>query len=554
MTNKYFLPLPGPEILREWDARSLSDFGIPAVLLMENAARSALALLREKISLRDKTILIFMGKGNNGGDAAALARMLHESRACVLVCHAFCLDDALDGDIADIQNPAYAHIRWAHAAGTPFHRIDPRDMTLPEAFQNPHVVVDGLLGTGFTPPVREDMRRLFAGINAMRQSRRPAHILALDLPSGMDAMTGRPSPSAVQADWTITFEAKKPGMLSCEGQALCGEIRCAPVGIPEKIKCRTHIQDYEIGKECIALTPAPTPEMHKGSSGHVLVVGGSENFPGAPVLSALGAFRAGAGLVTLAAPECILPGIRAALPDAMSIPLERFIERNPAQSGQPDFSRWNALVVGPGLGAGENALRVMRAILRAKRGAPEFPPAVFDADALNILSIHPELLEFLTKDDVLTPHPGEMARLLGVETPKVQDARRSALKRLCQKCRAAIVLKGAYTLLSANQEPVLHSPFALPALAVGGSGDILSGVIGAFLARRSAGNALNSLCSRSLALAAAAVYAHGAAGRRIQDIYPERGNLPSEIANAVSAACAQLRAELSGLEYKGACR
>lgn len=541
MTSKYFLPLPDPETMRKWDARTIAEFGIPAVLLMENAARSAFLFLQKKMSLPEKNILIFMGRGNNGGDAAALARMLHEIHANVLVCHTFCLDDILKEDKADISNPAFAHTRWAYASGVPFYRADPQNLNLPDPFKAPHVVVDGLLGTGFTPPVRNDMQKLFAVINHMRQARCPAFVLALDLPSGMDAVSGQPSPLAVRADATISFEAEKPGMYSSEGQELCGDLFVAPVGIPEKIKDTTPPHDYRIGEGCINLLPAPHPEMHKGTSGHVLIAGGSEQFSGAPVLAALGAFRAGAGLVTISAPENILPGLRAALPDAMTLPLERLCEPA-AYSPQPDFSKWSALVVGPGLGTGEQAVRLLYSLLHAKENASSFPPVIFDADALNILALHPKLLQSLTTEDVLTPHPGEMARLLGIETPEVQRDRRGAIKKLCQKCHAVIVLKGAGTLLCAGQGPVLHSPFAVPGLAVGGSGDVLSGVTGAFLARKTPPSFFNAAMPRSLALAAAAVYVHAQAGRHVQRTYPERGNLPSEIAEAVSRVCANLRA------------
>lgn len=540
-----FLPLPGPETMREWDAETIAEFGIPAILLMENAARSAFAFLREKMSLTGKSILLFMGKGNNGGDAAALARMLHEARASVLVCHAYPLEGVLDGDKNDLVNPAFAHIRWAHASGVEFLRINPAALELPESFKNPCVMVDGLLGTGFTPPVREDMQQLFASVNKMRRTRRDATVLALDLPSGMDAVTGQPLPIAIKADATITFEAGKPGMYSHEGRELCGEIRIAPVGIPEKVKNAARPRDYGIGRGCAALMSSPTPEMHKGVSGHVLVAGGSENFSGAPVLSALGAFRAGAGLVTIAAPETILPGIRAALPDSMSMRLERLTEA--AEAGAySEFSKWRAIVVGPGLGTEERALRMVSAVLHAKHASPSsFPPLVLDADALNILSMRPELLKLLAKDDVLTPHPGEMARLLGIDAADVQKDRRKALRLLCKKCHAVIVLKGAYTLLSSGEEPVLHSPFDIPALAVGGSGDVLSGALGAFLARKSASNLLKLPLSRSLALAAVAVYVHALAGQYVEDAYPERGNLPSEIAGAVSVVRARLRAPAS---------
>lgn len=540
--HTYFPPLPGPETLREWDAKTIKEFGIPAVLLMENAARAAYAFLLEKLSIPRKTFLVFMGKGNNGGDAAGLARILYEARASVLVCHTFSLKEALDNDKTDTCNPAFAHIRWAHDAGVNFLRISPENIVLPEEFKNPHVIIDGLLGTGFTPPVREDMQQLFAFINKMRQTRSPLTVLALDLPSGMDPVTGRPLPLAVKADATITFEAEKPGMYSREGRNLCGEIRVGAVGIPGKIKNVAKPHDYGIGTECIAMIPEPMPEMHKGVSGHVLVAGGSENFSGAPVLSALGAFRAGAGLVTIAAPQCILSGVRASLPDAMTLPLDHLL----STSTYPNWSKWQAIVLGPGLGTGERARCLVNAILAAKQTVgSSFPPIIFDADALNILSMNPDLLGVLTKNDILTPHPGEMARLLNIEVPEVQKDRQKALKLLCKKCKAVIVLKGAYTLICAQGEPVLHSPFDLPGLAVGGSGDILSGILGAFLSHKTAETDSGLPFTRTLALAAAAVYVHALAGQYVQNAYPERGNLPSEIACAVSTVRAQIRASLA---------
>ena len=504
-------PLPLPEEMRAWDAAAIR-LGLPEVMLMENSARAAFDVLRAySPGLAGQAVWLFMGSGNNGGDAACLARHLLDAGARPLVLHAKALG-AYKGVTAK-------HIRIARAAGVPFLPLGRHDW-----HEAPATMVDGLLGTGFSGELRPALREAIERINRLASSR---FVLALDIPSGLNGVSGRPSPVAVRATATVSFAAAKPGLVLPWARPWTGRLHVRTIGIPAVVRATSPCSAYLLDGHCLNALPALPENSYKNSFGHVLVLGGAPGLSGAAHLAARAALRAGAGLVTAAAPAASLPEIKSGWPEIMTLALTEPGERQWPVALSEDLrdlcTRCAALVVGPGMGRGEDAARFLVALL----GLPRRPPTVFDADALMLLGRRPDLLERITSRDILTPHPGEAAALLACDSAVVQAGRPVALSALRTRCAGVIVLKGAGTLVGQADAPLLISPYDVPQLAVGGSGDVLAGCLGGLLALGGAA-ARPTLCTAGLGVAL-----HALAGRACAVSWPERGNRASELADAL---------------------
>ena len=538
-------PLPTPEEMRQWDQEAIK-FGLPAFTLMENAGCSAvLALRREYGRLHGTRVLLFMGSGNNGGDAACVARLLLDEGAQPLLLHT--------RPVRAYTGAAGQHLRLARACGVPTRLVTRRGQaaqprltdlaSLAGAWHTAPIVVDGLLGTGFRGVLRDDMAALTSFINMLAQAPHRPFVLALDVPSGLDALTGEACAHTVRATATVSFAAAKPGLVLAGAHPFTGKLLSRSIGIPHKVQEAIPPSFRLLNGHCAALLPTPPPAAHKNAFGHVLVLGGSPGLTGAPHLTALAALRSGAGLVTVGAPAGLLPEIKSGMADIMALPL-------PSSPSSPDNAeRWpktlphellhrlptlNTLAIGPGMGRSPEAAQFLRALLAAK----ERPPAVLDADALNILSEHPDMLPLLRPEDVLTPHPGEAARLLNMPTSEVQRDRQRSLPQLMQLASACWVLKGAGTLIGHRGSPICICPYDIPTLAVGGSGDVLAGCMAALLGQSSRqgseGYPLRAVLT--------AVAAHARAGYILMESFPRRGNTATDIAHSLPAALASLHA------------
>lgn len=526
--------LPTPEEMRAWDRAASVNFGLREELLMENASREALHVLRAELAglagatgpscappppaasfpLAGLRVLLFMGGGNNGGDAAALARHLHDAGAEALVLHT--------RPLGEYRGATGYHTRLARRCGVPFRPVGAWPRGLADTrWLTPHVVVDGLLGTGFTGALRQREATLVAAINELSGR---AFVLALDIPSGLDALAGRPCPDAVRAHATVTFEAAKPGLVLPEAVSHTGRLHVRPIGIPRAARAQRPASYRMLDDTCLSALPAPTPGMHKGIAGHVLVVGGSEGLTGAPLLAALGALRGGAGLVSVACPGGLAAEVKAATPDVMTLPLGQRRTWDPAAlPGLLAFAaRCHALVVGPGMGRSPEAAALLAALL----ALPDRPPAVIDADGLFPLAEGLVSLDLVRKTDIVTPHPGEMARLAGLATADVQRDRAATARAFAARCAGVLVLKGAGSLVTRRDLPLTIIPLAVPTLAVAGSGDVLSGLAGTLLAQGAPPEAAACL----------AAYLHAKAGQLLLHDYPARGNTPREIADAIPRA------------------
>lgn len=513
--------LPTPAQMRQWDAEAAS-FGIPGSMLMENAGRAVFALLDQLApQISGSTVWIFMGPGNNGGDAACLARHLKDAGATPVVFHTAPLEN--------LKGAAAWHARLAAADNVVFQQLAPETDSILEQAHSPAppaAIVDGVLGTGFAGQLKPAIARLITAVNsAARLLRCP--VLAIDVPSGLNALTGLPSPVAIQATATVTLEAPKPGLILPAARKWTGSVYTRKIGFPQAIAGNLPASWRLLDGRALLEAERFAPASYKNTYGHVYVAGGATGLEGAAHLASAAALRAGAGLVTAVAPARSLPLIQNGWPEIMT----QAASPDAAWPVQPDFAwlaRATSLVVGPGMGRGEDAAAFLEALLHME----DRPPAVFDADSLILMAQNRSWLAKVKQSDILTPHPGEAAALLECEGRDIQADRPEALKRLTALSPAAVALKGSATLAGQGDAPRLICPYDIPQLAIAGAGDVLSGCAGAMLARYDAMTAL-----------ARAIVAHAMAGLILAREYPERGAVASDLANALARVGIFIRSE-----------
>lgn len=437
----------GAAQVRELDDHAIQTLGIPGYTLMKRAGEAALRVLRSRWPTAYR-IAIVCGGGNNGGDGYVLARF---ARAAGLTVSVFAVTppEALRGD----AQRAAEDFQASGGQPQPFAA---------EALKSHDVIVDALLGIGARGALREDMVAVIEAINA---ARRP--VFALDLPSGLCADSGLPLGAAVRAECTLTFVGLKSGLFLGEGPEYIGSLQfddleiASPPGLAEPRLLRASEDDIA------RALPRRRRASHKGSFGHVLVVGGGPGMPGAVRLAGESALRVGAGLVTVAvAPENVA-SISAGCPELIVVGLDV------SQFGAL-LERADVVAVGPGLGRSAWAWEVLGVTVASGK------PLVVDADALNILA---EDRSLRAANWILTPHPGEAARLLGISTDAVQADRLGALRKLCKAFGGTIVLKGAGTLVGRDGETPQLCERGNPGMASAGMGDVLTGVIAGMLAQ-----------------------------------------------------------------------
>jgi hydroxyethylthiazole kinase-like uncharacterized protein yjeF len=507
------------EQMREADRRTIEEIGIPGMVLMENAAQGAAKVILEAVedvSLLD--LAVFCGRGNNGGDGLAIARIL-ANRGAQATAYLFAKKNALTGDAA-------ANLAIALACGVEVIEV-PGDKTFEKyeaAMAGHEFYVDALLGTGLNSPVRG---RFAAAIELLNSLGRP--VLAVDIPSGLSADTGQPLGLAVMADWTATFGLLKQGLLLDAGEYV-GELNLVDISIPpavvEDLGAMAFLPEAELIAAMLNQRPA---HAHKGTFGHLLIVGGSLGKSGAPCLAAMGGQRAGAGLTTVALPQGLNLVAETKLTAAMSQPLPETSEGSLAMAALPVLlelmeSR-SALVLGPGLSLHAESVELAREL-----ASQVHKPLLIDADGLGALAGHLENLRFASQDVVLTPHPGEAARLLGCTPDEVQADRPEAARRLADLSGAIVVLKGARSVIAQPTGQIWINPTGNALLASGGSGDVLSGLIGGLLAQGC--DALGAAC--------AGVFLHGLAADLATEDFGARGLMAEELVDYLPAAFAAL--------------
>lgn len=417
------------------------------------------------------------------------------------------------------------------------------------------LVVDALLGTGANRPIEGDLAGLLGALAAARAAPRPPFLLAVDLPTGLDADSGSLDPCTVPADLTLTFGYPKRGQLRFPGAGALGRLCLDDLGIPAVLghgaAAPTHAQGVISSGEVAAWLPPRPMDAHKGSFGRVLVVAGSRPYPGAASLAAEAAYRAGAGLVCLAAPASLQPILAGRLPEATHLPLaesEGALAEPAAAQLRTAWGGYQCLLLGPGLSAGPGALAFLRALLDTEGGtAPPGgeadgvesgtggaspPPAAWlvDADGLNLLARIPDWPRRLPPATVLTPHPGEMARLTGLDRAAIAREREGLARRYAAEWGRVLVLKGAFTVVAAPDGRLLLAPFATAALARAGTGDVLAGLIAGLLAQG----------LPPFEAAAAGCYLHGLAGELLEEALGRRAPIAGDLLERIAPAFARI--------------
>ena len=492
--------------------RRCAERGLPVDVLMENAGlASAQEIKRILGSVIGCRIAALIGPGNNGGDGLVAARHLRDwgAKVHIYLCAQRSQDD-----------PNY---RLVLERGIPCFQADAEKelATFATIISSAEVIVDALLGTGRSRPI-EGMMKLALDLAREAKRRRPQiRVVALDLPSGLDSDTGRTDPACLPADVTITLGYPKLGLCAFPGYENVGNLIVADIGIPPDLA-------EEISTELIteewarAVLPQRPLNANKGTFGRVLVAAGSVNYIGAAYLACQGAMRVGAGLVTLATPRSLQPILASKLIEVTYAPLpeEEFgiLQTGAAKALLEELQGYPVLLIGCGLGQNPAAMEFVRDSLFSLPKATA-PAVVIDADALNILAKSPQWWEGLPDLAVLTPHPGEMARLMATTVEQVQSDRLGFAQRAASQWQKTVVLKGAHTIIAAPDGRSRLSLIANPGLASAGTGDVLAGAIAGLLAQ-----GLSPFDAAALG-----VYLHGAAGEMIKNELGDAGMIASDL-------------------------
>jgi hydroxyethylthiazole kinase-like uncharacterized protein yjeF len=513
------IPLLSREQTRAFDRLAIDGCAVPSVVLMENAGRGAAEIIERLSDERPGPVAVVCGPGNNGGDGFVVARRLltRGKRVRVLLTAG---PDRIAGD-ARLEYDA-----WVGLGGAVVPISEKEIDRLTDELGKARVVVDAMLGTGLD----RDVTGFFASV-IERMNQCAALRVALDIPSGLDSNTGMPLGIAVRAAHTVTFAHHKLGLWTSTGAEYAGRVTRVDIGVPPELVERVGESGRILERADVMSWLVPRPlSAHKGSAGRVVVVAGSPGKTGAALLSARGALRAGAGLVTL----CTVPRAAEALDARVLEEMTARIDPANVEASLDDALRSaDAVVVGPGLGLGPESKRIVdHIVLRAKC------VKIVDADALTLLGGRLAELRSAAGSAILTPHPGEMARLLGASTEDVEADRFGAVARAVSLSGSVVLLKGARTLVGAPAEKTVANPSGTPALATAGSGDVLSGITAAFAA----------LSERPFQAACAAAYVHGASGEHwVQAHGADRGLLAHEIADSVPAVLAGLARDRTAL-------
>ena len=508
--------------MREADRRTIEDIGIPSLVLMENAGRQVVAAMESFFpDLSDRRVAVICGKGNNGGDGFVVARTLYQRGVDASV--------FVVGQVSDIKGDARINIEILGRLGITvveiadegqwelhFSEISDRDL-----------IVDALFGTGLKSALSGIYETVIADINGCG-----IDVVAIDVPSGMSADTHDLIGDCVEATVTVTLGAPKVPLILPPAEEKSGEVVIADIGIPAGIIEALEGPRLELltRDQIRTLITPRAADVHKGDFGRVLIVAGSRGKSGAAILAAQGALKSGAGLVTIAAPKSVQPAIASYAPDFMTEALEETVD------GTVHFAAVervlgldaDALVVGPGLGRGEGVSTFVRELLENGE-----TPLVFDADALNAFADEPSALVGRDgRNVIITPHPGEMSRLVGCSIDDVQADRLGIARDFATSHKVYVVLKGYRTIIATPDGKVFVNPTGSPGMATGGTGDVLAGMLGAWL-----GQLLDAEAACRLA-----VYLHGAAGELADADQGEVSMTASDLVQHISDAVLELTA------------
>ena len=513
--------------MRRIDQDTIEGIGIPGIVLMETAG-SAIVRVIEQHYPTCQRIGILAGKGNNGGDGIVIARQLAHIGRDV---HLFLVspEESFTGE-------AHTNLQIAKNLGLRIEEILTdtgfyNTGTVPTTLASCELLIDAIFGTGLRGAVRSPIVSVINAINSLSTP-----VLSVDLSSGLDADTGHPLGTCVQADRTVTIGLPKRGLWIHPGAELAGKLEVVNIGFPEQVVDAQAIKvNWTTATQASKWVPLRPPASHKGSYGRVLVVAGSTGMTGAASLASKAALRAGAGLVTLATPKHLNPILEGLLPEVMTLPLPETEAGSLTVSATSTILEFaektkSVLAIGPGLSQHPETVKLVHQLVRENREQGLGLRMVIDADGLNALAQMREIISLLDREAVLTPHPGEMARLTNTSVSTLEKDRISTAQQFASEHSLTLVFKGAPTVSAdANGEVWINST-GNPGMSTGGMGDVLTGVIAGLMAQGIA----------SERAAALGVYLHGLAGDMVAERLGMHGLIASDVLKAVPQAIASL--------------
>lgn len=503
--------------MQELDRTTIHDIGIPGIELMENAGRGTFEQIKRWYpDLITKKIVILCGRGNNGGDGFVIARRLFREGAAVRVL-LFAGIDKVTGDAkTNLHN-------YQQLGGVIREVIDEAEWDIVKG-DIPHadLIVDALLGTGLSSEVTGLYKSAIDSINCLTAT----PVIAVDIPSGIDATTGRILGAAVRAHLTCTFGLPKRGLLIYPGAAYTGRLEVIDIGIPESLVRQLVCTEFLLGKSSLkGILPCRAADAHKGTFGHVFVIAGSPGKTGAPAMAAQAAMRTGAGLVTVGVPRTLNPILEIKVTEAMTEPLPDFGEGFLGITAWPrvkDVLKGKSVIaLGPGLSDRDETAQFVYRVLEEA-----LIPLVIDADGLNAVAKKKAVLKNIKQPAILTPHPGEMARLTGRSTQDIQQDRMESARAFSMQYGVIVVLKGARTVIAEPGGAVYINPTGNAGMASGGMGDVLTGMIAGLVAQGVAPLQASQL----------AVFTHGAIGDALAAERSPVGILATDLIDRIPGA------------------
>ena len=503
--------------MRQLDRRTIEEAHVPGHDLMERAGVGVFEVAQNMTVVRERGVVLFVGKGNNGGDAIVAARHLFKAGRGWGPISLVTTEnlEALSGD------PLYHWKKLSPLRPRVVQFAPEKKHEITELLADCGLIVDGLLGTGSRGEPRSPIREEIELINA---AHRPT--LAIDIPSGLESDTGQPASACVRADLTVTMGLPKRGLLQTSALDYVGRLHIVDIGIPaDFLAALPPGPEYFMQEDTRGLLPRRRLSAHKGDFGHLLILAGSEGLTGAAVLASHAAARTGAGLVTLGVPRNVWSVIAAQSREVMPKP---FDDWSPAALG-PWIEKCNAVAIGPGLGLSSATEWLIGWLLESCR-----KPMVLDADALNALAKNPAQLGRTGGKRgpvIITPHPGEMGRITGKSTKEIQADRWNVAGSFARASDAVVVLKGAHTVVANPAGELAINSTGNPGMASGGMGDVLTGILGALL-----GQGIPAFDAARLG-----VWLHGAAGDIAAQQGGEESLIASDVINCVGLAFQKLR-------------
>jgi len=499
--------------MQDMDRNTIESYGIPGLVLMENAGRGATRMILETFcDIREKKVGILAGKGNNGGDGFVIARYLHQYGVEVTV---YLLSMA-----KNIKGDAKENLKLLGPLNIPLIEVPDKSQFDQNrvSLDKQEIWVDAILGTGLTSDVKGFFKDT---INFVNNSNVP--VFSVDIPSGLNSDTGKPHGVSINAEATATFAFAKSGHIHYPGSHYTGHLGIVDIGIPDHIVKKTAPFQSLITFDmvCDGFRPRQA-DAHKGTAGHLMILAGSPGKTGAAAMASISAMKTGAGLVTLGVPASLNPVLESQVLEVMTEPLAETRDSMLAEASFDNIMQLlegkACLVIGPGLGmSGETGNLIKQLLLNAGI------PVVIDADGINHLSGSTDLLKQTNIPVILTPHPGEMAKLTGDSIRKIQKDRTESARKFAMEFGVHLVLKGTKTVIAHPDGSVFINPSGNPAMASGGMGDVLTGIIGGLVTQGYSPEYASI----------AGVFIHGASADSIMKKTGPIGILASEVLNAI---------------------